>query len=167
VQETASRIRSLPDTRDTTAVFSIEVLETASENDCNAIGTAMVVQDLLNTLGLHPEAHALSDALRRPLDAPAYVGSGVLPANLGGPTCDRQFIDTLIHHLPFFLEAPDSTDAIEYPLLATRRESDPSGPSSRPMDVIEKIITQSATGLTGSEVTSGQMVCVRISDARN
>jgi homoaconitate hydratase len=162
VQVTSSRIRSLPDTTDTAAVFSVEIHETASENDHNAIGTVMVVQELLNTMGLCPEARALSNALRRTLDTPAYVGSDILPSSLGGPTCDRAFVHTLIHHLPFFLEALNSRDLIECPISIRAQKSNTPAPTVRPMNLIEKIITQAAIGLDKPEVSSGQMVCAQI-----
>jgi hypothetical protein len=92
VQVTSSRIRSLPDTTDTAAVFSVEIHETASENDHNAIGTVMVVQELLNTMGLCPEARALSNALRRTLDTPAYVGSDTFePGRANVRSCIRSY----------------------------------------------------------------------------
>lgn len=159
VQVTSAQVRSLPDG---IAVFQLEVPETASEIDHNAVKTVMVVQDLLNTFGLHPEAHAISDALRKTLDAPAYVGSNVWPSCLGGPASDRHFIDTLLDHLPYFLEALNSIDAIERPLHATQQDSNILAPTARPMNVIEKIITQAAIGLTDPQVVTGQMVCVRI-----
>lgn len=159
IQVTSAHTRSL---LDGIAVFELDVPETASENDHNAVETVMVVQDLLNTFGLYTEAHAISDALRKTLDAPAYVGSDVWPSCLGGPTSDQQFIDTLLYHLPYFLEALNSIDAIQRPLHVTQQDSDISAPTAQPMNVIEKIITQAAIGLADPEVVTGQMVCVRI-----
>lgn len=129
--------------------------------DNSPIATAVAVQSVLQSLGLTMEASAVSEALQRTLDPVAYLGSNLRPVSEGGSASNAMFIEQLLHHLRYFLEAANCHDVME-PSFSLNAVGDPAPRLSGPMNLIEKIIMQSAVGLSQPFVTAGRMVCVKV-----
>lgn len=112
-----------------------------------------------NVFGLQAQAEALRYAIEKTTDAFAFDGSNMLPVSAGGAHPDPEFLDTVVANFAFFLEAVRSQQTIE-------RSHLPHSPIHtwpiRPMNVIEKILTNSAVGLTTPHVSPGQMICVGV-----
>ena len=141
-------------------VFHFNLLKPTSEEPHNAVAMVLAVQDLLQSLGLSHEAGALAEALCRTLDPPENIGSDLRPTSLGGSTPDSSFVDAVVEHLDFFLEAVNSQE-----LIAAPQPSDPHSralQSRRPLNLIQKIIMNASTNLTQPEISTGQYVCAHI-----
>ncbi|KAF2648346.1 aconitase iron-sulfur domain-containing protein [Lophiostoma macrostomum CBS 122681] len=112
-------------------------------------------------LGLRAEADAIDNALRRTLDPPELVGANVQLKTLGACTTTDDFMRTFLDKLSYFLEAANSVDELYQPSSPPAKcISNPT--KTRPMGIVEKIITNAALGLTTPEVTPGQIVCVKV-----
>lgn len=140
-------------------LFQLQLPEQNLQDGYSAVSVTFAVRSLLQSLGLLAEAQALSSALQRTLDPIAYVGSNLLPASLGGTTSDSSFIDAVIRDLAFFLEAVNSQ---EQEVVFDNRQISDTTRHSKPMNVVEKIITNAATSLAVPEVSAGDFVCVRV-----
>lgn len=147
---------------DPLAIFELQIPDLISDKGHSAVITPLVVQSLLNALGLPKEAHAIGESLGRTLDPSSYLGSNLLPTSLGGSTPDEIFTQTFLHHLGFFLETANSHEATRSPAVLHPQEDATPRQSRRPMNLVEKIITQSAVGLRVLEVEPGQMICVKV-----
>ncbi|KAL2202904.1 aconitase iron-sulfur domain-containing protein [Sarocladium strictum] len=137
----------------------------ARGEDTNPLGAIQAVAMMLKlSLGLDAEADALKKAIRRTLDPVELIGSDARMPDLGGTATVDTFMDKLLLHLESYLVAANSID------MAARGNAKASpSPSAeltpthtRPMGVIEKIITQAGVGLTRPCVEAGEMVCVKV-----
>lgn len=82
----------------------------------NPLGIVQAVHLMLDTfLGLSAEAEALEMAIRRTLDPVELVGSDVRTVDLGGSSTADEFMETLLHHLDYYLEAANSVDLSAIP----------------------------------------------------
>lgn len=130
----------------------------------NPLGVIQAVGLMLElSLGLAPEAEALSKAIRRTLDPVELIGSDARTPDLGGSVSVDTFMEKLLENFDKYLEAVNSAE------LAASRISHslslPSGaalPKQRAMGIIEKIITHASIGLDQPFVEPGQMVCVKV-----
>ena len=127
----------------------------------NPLGIIKAIDLMLATsLGLAAESEALKMAVRRTVDPIELVGSDVRTSDMGGKATPDEFMATLLHHLDYYLEAANSTDLAASPAPAL--PSAHTQEISRPMGVIEKIITHAAIGLTSPNIQPGDMVCVKV-----
>ncbi|KAM0328536.1 hypothetical protein ACHAQA_004943 [Verticillium albo-atrum] len=132
----------------------------------NPLGIVQAVYHLLDlSLGLSEEADALSKAIRRTLDPPELVGSDCRTVDLGGKATANEFMDTLLHHLDYYLEAVNSAETAGERVVSSPADSGifmPEEAPRRPMGVIEKILTHAGIGLKKPEVQPGDMICVKV-----
>lgn len=132
----------------------------------NLVAIIQAVGQMLRlSLALTAEAAALDNALRRTLDPPESIGANLRTVDLGGTTPPEEFMQTFLAQLQYFLEAANSVDMIQQDpsaLLNAKLDDKVNNVSRRAMGVVEKIITNSAIGLTKLEVRPGDIVCVRV-----
>jgi hypothetical protein len=131
----------------------------------NPIAIIQAISQMLSLgLGLRDEANAIDNALRRTLDPPELIGSNVQLGDFGGTATPDEFMETFLDQLMYFLEAANSIDQLYQPPMPPTPSEEDSRQSAkrRPMSVVEKIITNSALGLSTPEVTPGQIVCVKV-----
>ncbi|PSN73393.1 aconitase iron-sulfur domain-containing protein [Corynespora cassiicola Philippines] len=129
----------------------------------NLIAMIQAVGQMLRFgLKLDLEAIAVENALRRTLDPPELIGSNVQPVTLGGTATADEFMGAFYAQLRYFLEAANSIDMIPLASKAAQSPCTADSSSRRAMGVVEKIITNSAIGLTKPEVNPGDIVCVKV-----
>nr|RBQ85570.1 hypothetical protein FVER53263_10511 [Fusarium verticillioides] len=72
------------------------------------------------------------------------------------------FMETLLHNFDYYLEALNSADAAAIPAPIPPPSSPRDTTNTRPMGVIEKILTHAGIGLSKSYVEMGDMICVKV-----
>ncbi|KAG9494835.1 hypothetical protein J7337_013064 [Fusarium musae] len=163
LSDRASGILKSPDILASAAVSSIYGKGKAPEGEVNPVGIVQAVELMLElSLGLKQEAAALSKAIRRTLDPIGQVGSDTRTTNLGGTASPQEFMETLSHNLDYYLEALNSADAAALPAPISPPSSPRDTTSTRPMGVIEKILTHAGIGLSKPYVETGDMICVKV-----
>jgi isocitrate/isopropylmalate dehydrogenase len=114
------------------------------------------------SLGLRLEATALLTAIRRTLDPIDQVGSDTRTTDLGGTASPQGFMKTLSHNFDYYLAALNSADAAALPVSIYPPSSPRDTTNTRPMGVIEKILTHAGIGLSKLYVETGDMICVKV-----
>ncbi|RBQ71259.1 hypothetical protein FVER14953_10511 [Fusarium verticillioides] len=71
-------------------------------------------------------------------------------------------METLLHNFDYYLEALNSADAAAIPAPIPPPSSPRDTTNTRPMGVIEKILTHAGIGLSKSYVEMGDMICVKV-----
>lgn len=105
------------------------------------------------------EAEALQHAMSKTFASISYAGSNILPVSAGGTHSEEEFLEAVVHHFDFYLEAAESQRLTQ---SASSVVSNITTHPNRPMGIIEKILTNSAVGLTHPQVSPGQMTCVGV-----
>ncbi|KAH6876745.1 hypothetical protein B0T10DRAFT_585145, partial [Thelonectria olida] len=131
----------------------------------NPLGIIQAVGLMLElSLGLTAESDALSKAICRTLDPVERVGSATSTIDLGGTATAETFMDVLLHNLDYYLEALNSAEAADSPMVRSPAisESVDATVKRRPMGIIEKILTHAGVGLAKPHVEPGDMICVKV-----